>query len=677
MEEYPDNSLQIGCNELRIKLLSILLVVASIQIVEFLLLEFKYNIFSGGFLQPYAYLSWGERITFTGLSLWMDLLLFGGVGLIWYRFVSRMGTKPLVAAYMFVSCCLFLMGSLLTLKYEVLSYFSDTINFHIIKNLGGGSLTGALSYITNETGTYGLAVLASLVIFLLGLKIVQRIACTDVIRKATHQFVLKPLTIVALVFVTLIVAYYVNSDLALRSGLNKKTSFWIVSNLFDLVTDLDRDGYGVFTFPLDPKPFNSSIYPGALDIPGNGLDENGYGGDFELPDRDRDPLALLPPQAGTNIVLIVLESARCDLLEKQHEGEFVAPVIRKLAENGSTVEYAYSHVGYTAPSLHAIFNRSASLKSSRISFLDYLEDSGYSLSFVSGEDETFANVASFVGMDRPGRYLFDARSAMEDRVYPSKSPASLRLSDERVVKAFSERLSHADWSQPQFFYINLQAAHFPYNHPGMPLLLIKKPIPRSDINRDNSEWLAVTYWNAIAVADNAVGKIISLLEKQGIYEQTLIVIVGDHGESLFDDDFLGHGHALNDIQTHVPLIINRPGIRIQSAIGQNEIAELIVQLATNRFDHARWDNQEKTVPQVIGSWNQPQLIGTVSYGGIRTILDHRTRQVFFSDLQRWEDFDSAWNDPELGSRTKDLIRSWEIIQWENNLARKRQMANQP
>jgi hypothetical protein len=668
MEEHSPGRFQIGCNEPRVHLLSVLLVIGIIQIIEFLLLEVKYDIFSGGFLQPYAYLSWGERTAFVGLSLWMDLLLFGGAGIIWYRCRSRLGTRPLVAAYFFVFFCLSSMGFWLTLKYEILSYFNDTINFLIIKNLGGGSFSTALSYLANETSIYGLAILALFIIFLIGLKLVRRVACTEFKRNPSRQFFLRPVMITIIVCLTIVISYLVNSDLNLRHGLNKKTSFWIVSNLFDQATDLDRDGYGLFAFPQDPEPFNPSIYPGALDIPGNGVDENGYGGDFDWSGYDYDPLAQLPPQAGSNIILILLESTRSDLLQKQINGKVVAPKIRKLAREGSTIDYAYSHTGYTVPSLTAIFNRSLSSKSKRKPLTDYLEESGYSLSFISGEDESFGDGASKIGMDRPGRYLFDARSAINDRVYPSKNSASLRLSEERVIQAFKDRASQTDWSQPQFFYVNLQAAHFPYSHPGMPQLLVKEPIPRSEINEENRKWLEATYWNAVAVADNAVGDIVTHLEKLGVYEQTLIVIVGDHGESLFDDHFLGHGHALNDVQTHIPLIFNKPNINIHSAVGQIDIADLIVQLATNRFNQGQWDAPEKIVPQIVGSWKHPQLIGTVSYGGSRTILDHRTRRVFFSDLRRWTTFDSAWDDPDLGPRTRKLINILEKVQWENHNA---------
>ena len=116
------------------------------------------------------------------------------------------------------------------------------------------------------------------------------------------------------------------------------------------------------------------------------------------------------------------------------------------------------------------------------------------------------------------------------------------------------------------------------------------------------------------MADQAVGSMIEHLKKLGVYEQTLVIVIADHGESLFDDRFLGHGHALNQSQTRIPLIVNLPGVEVHSAVGQIDVADLLMRLATNRFKNADWNRKENPVLQLVGSLDNPQLIGTVSYG---------------------------------------------------------------
>lgn len=561
------------------------------------------------------------------------------------------------------------MGFWLALKFKVLTYFSDTVNFLVIKNLGGGNLADSLAYITSEASIYVLVILALFVSYFIGLKLVRKIADLDVIHTRPLPGLIKGLSLGGIFVVTCSLIWLINMDSSLRYGLKKKTSYKLISSLLDTLTDVDRDGYGKFVFPNDPMSFDSTIYPGALDVPGNGIDENGYGGDFHWNGGIPDSLSQLPNQKGDHILLVVLESGRSDLLGHTLEGKTVAPNITELAKQGSSIEYAYSHTGYTTSSIKAIFNRSLSYSGNeRITLTNFLEQSGYTFSFISGQDESFGDIASMTGMKESGRHLFDARSALDDRVYTSTDPGSLRLSEARIVQEFERRTSEVDWEQPQFFYINLQAAHFPYSHPGMPNLINNQPIPRSEINEANRRWLEATYWNAIAVADQAIAFMIKRLKELGIYEQTLILITSDHGESLFDDRFLGHGHALNQYQTRIPIIINRPGIQVHSAVGQTDIAELLIQISTDHFVKTDWNDRDRPILQVIGSLEKPQLIGIVSHGEIRTILDLRTRKVFFNDLKRWEDFDTAWDDSNLAPRTQALINLWERTRWESYLA---------
>ena len=652
----------------KLHLTSVLIVVCFLQILELLLLQRKYDLFTGGFLQPYSYLSWTDRVSFIGLGLWMDLVLIGSLGTAWFWFTNRRVTRPLVAAYFFIFSGLSCIGIWLAVKFKILTYFNDTINFLIVQNLGGGNIGDVLAYITNEATMYGITTVTLAILFWIGLHIVRKFADIDVATSRFPMHWLKSWLVVPTIILTIALAWLVNADFSLRYGLEKKSSYEFISSLLNQLTDIDRDGYGLFTFPIDPLPLDPSIYPGALDLPDNGIDEDGYGGDFHWTGTELDPLARLTPRTKKNILLVVLESTRSDLLGLTINDKQVTPNITSIADQGSSIDYTYSHTGYTVTSLTALFNRSLSSGFQRVALADFLEQSGYSLSFISGQDESFGNVATTTGMNTPGRYLFDARSALQDRVYPSKDSGSLRLSEERVLQEFKSHTSKMNWDNPQFIYTNLQAAHFPYSHPGMPALIIDQPIPRSKITVENQSWLESTYWNAVAVADRTVGSMIMHLKELGVYEQTLVMIIADHGESLFDDSFLGHGHALNQSQTRIPLIINQPGIDIYTAVGQIDIANLLVQLASNQFNEADWNNKEKPVLQFVGSLDNPQLIGIVSYGEIRTILDLRTRRVYFSDLDHWDEFDLAWKNPTLKPRIQTLIELWERTRWEDYLS---------
>ena len=69
--------------------------------------------------------------------------------------------------------------------------------------------------------------------------------------------------------------------------------------------------------PSDPDAFNASIYPYAVDVPGNGIDEDGVAGDLPA-DRgtvSRRAVPAAAPWARTpDVLLFVLESFRADLV---------------------------------------------------------------------------------------------------------------------------------------------------------------------------------------------------------------------------------------------------------------------------------------------------------------------------------------------------------------------------
>jgi phosphoglycerol transferase MdoB-like AlkP superfamily enzyme len=475
------------------------------------------------------------------------------------------------------------------------------------------------------------------------------------------------LLLFALMLTPVITLFVSNNDF-LRYGLEKKTSYRLISSGLDRLSDFDFDGFGSFSYPKDKAIFNASINPGAIDIPGNGIDEDGFLGDAVITADNNDNLAEITPQSGKHIVLIVLESARADLLDQKLNGYYVAPVLREIARTGASIKYAYSHTGYTTTSIKAIFNRTLVKNNKKTSLIKFLQAAGYQVSIISGQDESFGDVASETGMKNKDVSYFDARTALDDRVFPSKEQGSLRLSEERVVKQFQTRINQADFSKPQFFYLNFQAAHFPYSHPKMTKRIFNNLIPRSDINEENKNWVAASYWNAIANADWAVGKVIESLKERNQLGNTTIVILGDHGESLFDDGFLGHGHAINDIQTKIPLIINDPAITVDEPIGQVDVAELAIRSALGKNN--KWVNKDKTVFQWVGSLSQPALIAQVTQHGIRTIFDFRSEQFFFSDLKSWKSYNEALSDPVYKDRVIDLIRKWETLRWREYSAEK-------
>ncbi|NOT11252.1 MAG: sulfatase-like hydrolase/transferase [Methylococcaceae bacterium] len=644
------------------RLIVVLITVIVLQIFELVLLHFKYDIFTGGFLQPYAYRTFSEKLLFISLSFWFDLSLVGLLAASWFFIADKLNKYGLIVYYNFIVVVLLITGIWLALEFKVLSYFSDAINLQIISNLGAGNVKEALIYASNEIALFiGIIMIVAICCFIIVKLIKHNVFICQLFENNEEHGSYRGLLLLVIVTLPLITIFISNHNF-LRYGLEKKTSYRLISSILDKVSDIDRDGYGIFSYPKDTVPFNADSFPGALDIPDNGKDEDGFLGDATALNTTADSFSDIEPMAGKHIILIVLETARADLLDHKEDGQYVAPVMREIARNGTSIKYAYSHTGYTVTSINAIFNRVLASDRKKMPLLQFLQSAGYRLSIISGQDESFGNVAETTGMKGKGNYYFDARTAIDDRVFPSTESGSLRLSEERVVQQFKTRFNQLDFSKPQFFYLNFQAAHFPYSHPRMAKRTLKKLIPRSEINLENINWLSASYWNAIANADWAVGQVIESLQQKKLLDQTTIVILGDHGESLFDDKFLGHGHALNDTQTKIPLIINDPNIVVDEPMGQVDVAELTIRSALGLKN--TWSNKNKQVFQFVGTLSHPTLIANVTANGIRTLFDFRSEEVFFSDLKVWRSYKEALADPLYKDRITSLIQAWEALRWQ-------------
>ncbi len=85
-----------------------------------------------------------------------------------------------------------------------------------------------------------------------------------------------------------------------------------------------------------------------------------------------------------------------------------------------------------------------------------------------------------------------------------------------------------------------------------------RPVPPPAVKPVQSvDRIIARYDECLLKCDWYIGVIFDMLRARGLYDEAMIVITGDHGES-FDHDFYGHGRLWEDI-IHVPLLIKMPG----------------------------------------------------------------------------------------------------------------------
>ncbi len=75
----------------------------------------------------------------------------------------------------------------------------------------------------------------------------------------------------------------------------------------------------------------------------------------------------------------------------------------------------------------------------------------------------------------------------------------------------------------------------------------------------DKDYVIAQYDGAIAYMDACIQSIFTALEGMGVLDDTIIVVNGDHGETLYDHELWFDHHGIFDNVLHVPLIIRYPG----------------------------------------------------------------------------------------------------------------------
>lgn len=100
----------------------------------------------------------------------------------------------------------------------------------------------------------------------------------------------------------------------------------------------------------------------------------------------------------------------------------------------------------------------------------------------------------------------------------------------------------------------------------------------------DKDYIIAQYDGAVAYMDSCIQAIFTRLEELGILDDTIVVINGDHGETLYDHECWFDHHGMYDVTLHVPLIIRYPakvpaGKRVKGYIQHKNLVPTLMDLA--------------------------------------------------------------------------------------------------
>lgn len=248
----------------------------------------------------------------------------------------------------------------------------------------------------------------------------------------------------------------------------------------------------------------------------------------------------------TNVLLITLDTTRADHLGCYGHTEASTPTLDSLAAKGMLFEDAQSIAPLTLPShatmLTGLFPREHGL---RVNGKSKLGESIPTLATIFKERgyRTGAFVSAFV-LDK--RFGLNRGFDRYDDEVEVQQPGANVLEAERPADAVTARA--LDWlngqaNQPFFCWLHYYDPHEPYFPPPAFQGRFQHP-----------------YDGEIAFMDSELAKVIDLLKKRGLMDQTLIVVAGDHGEAFGEHGEMGHAAFVHEANLHVPLFFVYPKV---------------------------------------------------------------------------------------------------------------------
>ncbi|SEH39792.1 choline-sulfatase [Halopenitus malekzadehii] len=354
-----------------------------------------------------------------------------------------------------------------------------------------------------------------------------------------------------------------------------------------------------------------------------------------------------------NVVFLVLDSLRTDRVSAYNADVEFTDHIQQLADSSIVFENAVTQAPWTLPSHASMFtgeypwehgttHAKSYFDEDRETFVSAFRDAGYDTAAITpnvwitphkGMTEDFDHVENFLGtadnrlsvrLSKAFAKFYHALGETPRRILGRQIDRVFRLFDvddstqsEETVDAVTEYLaSREDDDRPFFLYTNLMEPHEPYRPPDRyadrhgvaPDATIphrqKDVFTMDDIDFDQLERV---YDASVDYTDDLVGRIVAALEDNGLREDTVVVLLSDHGQALGENGGeFGHQFTVAEPVINTVLFVSHPDLavdRVTDPIELRSLSRLVPYYAGIAPEPTHEDVFPKTV---LGGCEYPQ-----------------------------------------------------------------------
>jgi choline-sulfatase len=262
-----------------------------------------------------------------------------------------------------------------------------------------------------------------------------------------------------------------------------------------------------------------------------------------------EPLGHLPAgihAPDLNLLLVTLDTTRADRIHAYGFEDIETPNLDRLAREGVLFEQAISPAPLTLPAHSSIFtgtfppahgvrdNGGFFLDESQTTLAERLQARGFT---------TGGFVGAYV-LDHKWGIAQGFQTYFDDFDLSKYQSLSLGSVDRPGNEVADKALAWLDGigSKRFFGWVHFYDAHSPYDPP--------EPF--------KSRYAGHPYLGEIAFVDSQLGRLLAYLDAHHLADRTIVVVMGDHGESLGEHGEGTHGFFVYQATMHVPLLIRTP-----------------------------------------------------------------------------------------------------------------------
>ena len=411
-------------------------------------------------------------------------------------------------------------------------------------------------------------------------------------------------------------------------------------------------------------------------------------------------LADARPTHRWNVIILVVESLRADQLRAYGGNRDVMPTVDGLSSESRVFLNAYTHSSHTDYATVTPFSSHYPLRSKtsytypekpsypRVLIYDVLKALQYHTAIFSSSNEFWGGMINFLQTGNLDRFFHAANFKGPSYVMQGDAGFAEWTRETKHAGSVDDRYTVSEaiqWiegvkREPFFLGLNFQSSHLPY--------MVPRDFPRrfgpakldftirfAHFPQEKIGVVKDIYADSLAYVDAQIARLFEYLKSTGMWDNTIIVLTGDHGQAFYEHGFASHASAIFDEVMKVPLVIRAPQLKpgTEDRLAQHvDIAPSIVGLlglpahpSFQGIDLLNTAPDPKRSAYMVAQTPLAYQYGIVR-SGHKLIYDERESRYSLYDLvaDPGEKTDLALEQPTLVQDLAKRLQTWRTLQIE-------------